>query len=135
MLESHRRLGDAHFSIIKRAHQCISVGLKFWRGQFFRESPQLASTGDGGMIVQVHRMRVVAMRATKADRDDLAGFGVIAKAGRIGHADELKLYQRLRNFQRFGHHRAQRIHIGAISNHQKFAIGETVRPAREFGAG
>jgi len=75
-------------------------------------------------------MDIAAGLAVKADRDDLAGFGVVAEAGGIGHADELELDQRLRHLQRFRNHGAQRVDIGAVGDDEELAVDEAVGAAR-----
>ena len=64
-------------------------------GELLRKAPELAAAGDRRIVVQEHAMRIAALAGpAKRHRDDLAGLGVVAEAGRIRHADELVFDQR-----------------------------------------
>ena len=70
-------------------------------------------------------MNITSGHAFEGHRDHLARFGVVAEAGRIRHADELVLDDRVGDLQRLGHDGAQRIHVGAIGDDQEFAVDES----------
>ena len=71
-------------------------------------------------------MREAAGLTLVGHRDDLTAFGVVAEAGRVGHADELVVHHRLGKFERFRHDTAQRLGIGAILDDEVLAIDEAV---------
>ena len=85
------------------------------------------------MIVEKHAMGVAALAALKRDRNDLSALGVVAEAGRVRHADEFELHQRLIDFERLRHQLPQPLRIGAITDDEKFAIVEAVRADRVGG--
>src|SRR4029079_8729163 len=72
-------------------------------------------------------MDVDALFALEADRDHLPGLGVIAEAGRIGHADEFVFHARRGTYQRLRHYSGERVGIGAIGNDEIFAVEEAIR--------
>jgi hypothetical protein len=51
----------------------------------------------------------------------------------IRHPDELVFDQRLRHFERFGHHRGQRLRIGAIGDDEEFPVEKSIRPRGNDG--
>ena len=86
----------------------------FRAGQLFRKAPDLAPAGDRRIVVEVHGVHIAAFlhRAVlglEPHRDDLAGFGVVAKAGGIRHADELICDRVARDFQWLRNHLAQSV--------------------------
>jgi hypothetical protein len=83
------------------------------------------------MVVQKHLVCVAAGLALVAHRDHLAALGVIAEAGRIRHADEFVVHHRLDNLERFRHHPAQRLRIGAVADDEILSIDEAIGPGRE----
>ncbi len=95
VLVAHRRDGAEHGAIIQPADQnFLVVGQRRLR-QFLREAPDFAPARDRRLVVEIHRMDVTALFAMKADRDHLTGLGIVAKAGRIRHADEFIFDDRL----------------------------------------
>ena len=66
-------------------------------------------------------MGVAALATLERHRDDLTGFGVVAEAGGIGHADELVFHQRLVHLQRLGHDGAQLLRVGPVGDDQILA--------------
>ena len=51
---------------------------------------------------------------------------IVSESGRIRHADEFELHQRLFDLERFRHELAQFLRIGAIGDDQKFAMIEAI---------
>ncbi len=74
------------------------------------------------MVVEKHAVGVAALAAPERDRDDLSAFGVVAEAGRVRHADELELHQRLVDLKRLRHELAQLLRIGPVGDDQIFAV-------------
>jgi hypothetical protein len=89
VLVTHGPGGHPHGTIVERADQRIDLGAQRRLRQFLWKAPKLASAGDRGIVVQEHTMRIAALAAAEGHRNHLAGFGVIAEAGRIRHADKL----------------------------------------------
>lgn len=135
VLVAHRAGGDAHLAVVERAEEVVGVHVQRGRREFLREAPQFAAAGDRRVIVEIHRERIAARLAVVFDGNHLAAFGVVAKAGRIGHADEFVMHERLGDLQRLGDDFAETVRIGAIRDDQELTIDETVRAHREGGAG
>ena len=76
-------------------------------------------------------MNVDADLALEADRNHLPGFGVIAKTGGVGHADEFVFDERLSDLQRLRHHRRERLGIGFVGDNEIFTVEEAIRTRRE----
>jgi hypothetical protein len=76
-------------------------------------------------------MNVDALLSLQADRNHLPGFGVVAEAGRVRHADEFVFDDRLGDFERLRHHGGQRIRVGAIGDDEIFAVEEPIGSPRE----
>ncbi|VBG07306.1 Uncharacterised protein [Burkholderia pseudomallei] len=134
VLVAHRARRDAHGAVVERAEQRIDVRLQRRLREFLRESPQFAAARDRRVIVQIHRERIAAGLALVFDGDHLAALGVIAEAGRIGHANEFVMNEWFLDLERLRHDFAQAIHVGAIRDDQEFPIDETVRAHRECRA-
>ena len=81
MLVSHRAGRNPDRTVVERAHQRVDFGVQPGLCEFLRESPQLPASGQRRMVVQVHRVRVVAGLAFVLYRDHLSGFGVVAEPG------------------------------------------------------
>src|SRR4029453_5818941 len=92
--------------------------------------PKLAPAGDGRMVVEKHAMGVAALAALERDRDHLSALGVVAEAGRIRHADEFELDQRLVDLERLRNELAQLPRIRAVRDDEKFAMIEPIWPDR-----
>src|ERR1700733_6402691 len=99
-------------------------------GKLFRKAPQFTAAGNRRMVVQKHAVGVAALPALKRNRDHLPALGVVAEAGRIRHADELELHQRLADLQRLRNEFAKLLWIGPVSDNQELAIDEAVRSNR-----
>ncbi len=110
MLVAHGR-GDAeHRAVVQGAEQRLALVAHLGRGELLGETPDLAAAGDRRIVVEVHGVDVaaflhLAVLAREADRDHLAGLGVVAEAGRIGHADELVVHRVAERLERLGHDR------------------------------
>ena len=78
-------------------------------------------------------MGVGAGLPVEPHRDDLAGLGVVAKAGGIGHADEFIFDQRLVEGQRLRQNFFYRLGVGAIGDDEIFSVIEPIGPARKGG--
>src|SRR5262245_24741686 len=135
VLVSHRRGRDPHRTIIQGADQHVDLRAQAGIGQLLRKAPQLAPARDRRLVVQEHAVGVAAPLAPERHGDHLAGFRVVAEAGRVRHADELILDQRLGDLERLGHDGAQPLGIGPVGDDQKLAVDESIRPAREGWTG
>jgi hypothetical protein len=71
----------------------------------------------------------------KRTGNHLTGFGVVAEAGRVGHADEFILDQRLGDFERLRHHGGERFRIGPVGDDEIFAVEEAIGPRRKRRVG
>src|SRR3984893_2586766 len=131
MLEAHR-WGDAqHRAVVQGADHDIALMRDLGARQLLRETPDLAPAGDRRVVVEVHGVDVApflhhAVLRIETHRDHLAGFGVVAKAGRIRHANELVGDRVAEDFQRFGHRLAQLIDIGTVGDDHELTIVEFV---------
>src|SRR6516164_5172967 len=79
-------------------------------------------------------MRIAALAAAEGHWNHLAGFGVIAEAGRIRHADELVFDDRFIDLQWLRHQRAQLIRISPVSDDEIFSLTEAVGSRWKRGA-
>src|SRR5436309_3496694 len=48
-------------------------------GELLGKTPELAAPGDGRIVIQKHAVRIATLAIAESDRNDLAGFGVIAE--------------------------------------------------------
>jgi hypothetical protein len=135
VLVPHGAGGDAHGAVIERAHHHVDLGAETGIGQLLGKAPELASAGDRRVVVQEHAMGVAALAPAERDRDDLAGLGVVAEAGRIRHADELVFDDGLVHLERLRHQRAQLLEVGPIGDDHIFALPEAIGSRRIGGAG
>jgi hypothetical protein len=71
-----------------------------------------------------------AVLGLEPHRDYLAGFGIIAKAGRVRHADEFVGDGIARHLQRFRDDLAQSVGVGAVGDDDELAVVEFIRPRR-----
>mmetsp|Transcript_49009 Transcript_49009/g.115130 ORF Transcript_49009/g.115130 Transcript_49009/m.115130 type:complete len:287 (+) Transcript_49009:1876-2736(+) len=131
VLEAHGARGHPDRAVIERADQSINFDREMRGGQLLRKPPEFAPAGDWRMVVQIHRMQVVALDTLVFNRNHLAGFRVITKAGRVRHADEFVLHHRLGHLQGLRHHGAQRVQISLIRDDQEFAVDESIRTRRK----
>src|SRR5262249_12636072 len=97
--------------------------------------------GNGGYhVVASNDVEQCAAKITKICREKslhrshLAGFGVIAEAGRIRHADKLVFDDGFIDLQRLRHQRAQLIRISPVSDNEIFRLTEAVGSWRKRGA-
>src|SRR4051794_14567892 len=138
MLITHRG-GDAEDrTVVQGADQCFALVRNLWRGQLLRKPPNLAASSDWRIVVQVHRMRIIAflhhaIAASETHRDHLAGLGVVSEAGRIWHANEFVGDGIARHLQRLGHHLPKGVDISAVSDHYVLAIVEFIWARRVCG--
>src|SRR5215475_5129170 len=84
----------------------------------------------GGWSLRNHAMGVAAFAALERDRDHLSALGVVAEAGRIRHADEFELDQRLFDLERLRNELPQLAGIRAVRDDEKFAMIEPIGPDR-----
>src|SRR5450631_224513 len=95
-----------------------------WRGELFWKAPDLAPAGDRRIIIKIHGVHIAAfldrpVGGSEAHRDNLAGLRIIAKGGRIGHADEFIIDRVANDFERFRHHLAESVGIGPVTYDNK----------------
>jgi hypothetical protein len=102
VLVAHGPGRHPHGTVIERADQRVDFGAHRGLRQFLWKAPKLASASDRRIVVQEHAMRIAALAAAERHRNHLAGFGVIAEAGRVRHADKLVFDNRLIDLQRSG---------------------------------
>ena len=76
-------------------------------------------------------MRVAAFDALVLDRNDLARLGVVAEAGRVRHADELVLDDRLVERQRLRNDGFESRLVGPVRDDQIFAVDEAIGSGRK----
>src|SRR5262249_23401576 len=134
VLKTHGPGSYPHRTVIKRTDESIDFGAQRRLGQFLWKAPQLASSGDRRIVVQEHTVRIAAFAALEGHRYDLAGFGVIAEAGRIRHADKLIFDDGFIDLQRLGHKRAQFIRFSPVSDDEIFPLTEAIGSRRKRGA-
>src|SRR2546421_3096121 len=99
-------------------------------GELLGKTPELAAPGDGRIVIQKHAVRIATLAIAESDRNDLAGFGVIAEPSRIRHADELVLDGVAFGQQRLWHYRAEFFRVGTIGDDEVLAVNEAIRPPR-----
>ncbi len=126
MLEAHRARCDADAAIVERADERVDVGGEGGLGKFFREAPKLAAAVDRRAVVQEHGVGVAAFDAVEFDGDDLTGFGVVAEAGRVRHADEFVFDDRFVEGEGLGNDFFESFAVGAVGDDQVFAVYEAV---------
>src|SRR6516162_1711999 len=95
VLVTHGPGGYPYGTVIECADQRVDFGAQSRLRQFLWKAPKLASASDRRIVVQEHTMRIAALVAAERHRNHLAGFGVIAEAGRVRHADKLVFDNRL----------------------------------------
>lgn len=132
VLVAHGTRRDADRPVVQRADKGIRLRSERWVGELLGKAPQLASAGDRRMVVEKHAVGVAALAASEGDRDDLPAFGVVAKAGRVRHANELEFDQRLAHLKRLRHKVAQFLRIG---DDQILPVAEAIWAGREGRAG
>ena len=99
----------------------------------FFGKPHNSRPPASAVIVEIHRERIAARLAVVFDGNHLTAFGVVTEAGRIGHADEFVMHERLGDLQRLGDDFAETVRIGAIRDDQELTIDETVRASGRRG--
>ncbi|MNT74676.1 hypothetical protein D3C72_2135150 [compost metagenome] len=82
------------------------------------------------MVIEKHGVGVVPAPPLVRDRDDLTGFGVVPKAGRVGHPDELVVHHRLGDFQRLWYDCTQQLRVGAVRDDKELPMKKAIRPHR-----
>src|SRR6516164_3227297 len=132
VLVSHGGGGDADRAVVERADHLIDLDVQRRIGQLFRKAPKLAAARDRRLVVEEHAVAVAALAAAEAHRNDLSGFGIVAEAGGIRHADELVLDEGLVHLERLRDDRAQLVRVRSIRNDHEFSVDETIR-ARRIG--
>ena len=136
VLVAHGAGGHAQVAVVQRADQHVLVDVQRGVGELLGKAPDLAPAGDRRVVVQEHVVRVGAGPALEADGDHLAGFGVVAEAGGIGHADEFHLHHAVAGrLERRGHHGFQQCWVGAVADDEELAVHEAVGAARVDRAG
>src|SRR6516162_559539 len=134
VLVTHGPGGHPYGTVIECADQRVDFGAQSRLRQFLWKAPELASAGDRRIVVQEHTMRIATLAAAEGNRNHLAGFGVIAEAGRIRHTDKLVFDDRFIDLQRLRHQRAQLIRISPVSDDEIFPLTEAVGSRRKRGA-
>ena len=130
VLVAHGAGRNADRAVIERAHHGIDLRAERGARKLFGKAPQLASAGNGRVVVEKHAMGVAALAALERNRNDLSAFRVVAEAGRVLHANELELHQRFAHLKRFRDQGAQLVRIGPVGDNQIFAVAEAIRPDR-----
>ena len=138
VLVAHRGRHAEHRAIVQRADDGLAFMRDLRTGQLLRKSPDFPPPRNRRIVVEVHGVHVAAFlhRAVgvpKAHRDDLAGLGVVAEAGGIGHADEFIGDRVGRWLQRLRHHRSQFVRIRTVGDDDELAVVELVGPLRISG--
>ena len=128
VLEAHRAGGDPHGPVVERPDQRVLVGGERGLGVLLREAPKLAPAVDRWPVVQEHGMGVAAFFTLVFDGNDLAGLGVVAEPGRVRHADELELHDRLIERQGLRNDGFQSASVGPVGDDQELAIDEPIWP-------
>src|SRR5271170_1646325 len=100
---AHSTGSDPHIAVIKCSHQHVDFRTQGWIGKLFRKSPEFPASGNWRVIIEKHAVGVAALARPKRDRDHLPGFSVVAKAGRVRHADKFVTDQWFFHHQRFRH--------------------------------
>ena len=136
MLEAHRRHRDRDRTVLQHAEQRVLLdAAASATASFFGNPHSSRPPAIGASSSRIHRVHVAAGLAAEAHGDHLAAFGVVAEAGRVRHADEFELDDRIGHLERRGNHRAQRVRIGPVRDDEELAIDEPVRPGRKRRAG
>jgi hypothetical protein len=130
VLVAHGSRRDAHWTVIERADERVDLHMEGGIGELLGEAPEFAATGDRRLIIKKHAVRIAAFAAAERDRNDLAGFGVVAEPRRIGHADELVIDRVAVGQERFRHDRPEFLRIGAIGDDEVLAVGKPVGTGR-----
>ena len=131
VLVSHGR-GDAeHRAVVERAEQRLVLMDNLGSRELLGKTPDLAAAGDRRIVVEIHGVDVAAflyhaVLARETDRDYLAGFGVVAEAGRVGHADEFVAHRVAERLERLGNDGPQKVGVGAVADDDEFAVVEFV---------
>src|SRR5215831_12470742 len=134
VLVTHSAGRHPHGAVIERTDESVDFGAQARLRQFLWKAPKLAPAGDRRIVVQEHTMRIAALAAAEGHRNHLAGFGVIAEAGRIRHTDKLVFDDGLIDLQRLRHQRAQLIRISPVRDDEIFPLTEAVGSRRKRGA-
>ena len=134
VLVAHARRHHAQRPVVERADERVLVDGQARLGVLLREAPQLAAAVDGRTIVQEHGVAVAAFLALELHGYDLSGLGVVAEPGRIRHADELVLDDRLVERKRLRHHRLERLPVRPVGDDEELAIDEPIGARRESRA-
>src|SRR5499427_10861045 len=119
--------GDADRAVVERADHLIDLDVERWIGELFRKAPKLAAARDRRLVIEEHAVAVAAPAAAEAHGNDLSGFGIVAEAGGIRHADELVLDEGLVHLERLRDDRAQLVRVRSIRNDHEFSVDETIR--------
>src|SRR5262245_25461828 len=132
VLITHGSGRDPKRSVIQRADKRIDLGLQLGVGELLWKSPEFAPASDRTPVVEKHAMGVAALAATKGNRDDLAGFRVVAETRRIRHANELVTDQRraLVKLQRLRYNRSQFGWVRPVGYGEVLAIDEPIGTRR-----
>jgi len=126
MLVAHRGERDRNLTIAQHAADRVLVDDHLRRGELLRESPDLAAPGDRRLAIEEHRVHVAATLFAEADRNHLARLRVVPEPGRIRHADEFELDDRLRHPEGRRYDRGERLRIRPVGDDQELAIDEPV---------
>ena len=131
VLVAHRSRCDPHLAVVERTDKRVDLDVERRIGELLGEAPELAAAVDRRPVVEEHGVGIAPLATAERDRDDLAGLGVVAEAGRVRHADELVFDDAAVGHQWLRHQRAQLIRIGAIGNDEILAIDEAIGSRRK----
>ena len=126
MLVAHGGERDRHRAIAQDPADCVFLDPHFGRSELLRKPPDLTAAGDRRFAVEEHRVHVAAALLAVADGHDLPCLRVIAETGRVGHANELELHNRVRHLKRRRDDSGKRAGIGSVGDDQEFSIHEPV---------
>ena len=68
VLVAHASGRYADGSVIERAHQGVDLSAERGLASFFGKAPQLASAGNGRVVVEKHAVAIAALAAPEEDR-------------------------------------------------------------------
>ena len=128
VLKAQRAISHADRTVIQRTHERITFNRELWLRQLFREAPEFATTRGWCFVIQIQIVAVAGgFTILIDDGQDLAAFRVIAKTGRVRHADKFVIDDRVLERQRFWHSLAESFRIRAVADDQKLTIKHLVR--------
>jgi hypothetical protein len=122
-----------HRRIRPRKTQAFLPGFAWFRLVWFGSIWRAARSAHYHRGTWRGRNRPLAAGGGEAHRNDLSGFGIVAEAGRVGHADELVVHCVADRFERLRNHGPKDVGIGPVADDHEFPIVELVGSARVCG--